>query len=63
MLGTGKVGEIWIKSLVVMIGYAGNPSATSTILDEDGWLHTGKTRTLPRWSRDQSSTGDRSRIA
>jgi len=42
VLGSGEKGEICIKSLLVMIGYAGNATATATILDDDGWLHTGK---------------------
>jgi len=40
-LGSGKNGEIWIKSALVMIGYAGNPAATAAIIDDNGWLHTG----------------------
>lgn len=41
VLGTRENGEIWIKSPLVMIGYAGNPAATAATIDEDGWLHTG----------------------
>ena len=40
-VGSGKPGEIWLKSPLVMIGYAGNPTATAAIIDNDGWLHTG----------------------
>ena len=40
-VGSGKTGEIWLKSPLVMIGYAGNPTATAAIIDNDGWLHTG----------------------
>ena len=56
VLGSGKNGEICIKSPLVMLGYAGNPAATATILDEDGWLHTGKTHTWHRRSRDPGPT-------
>jgi len=52
VLGTRENGEIWIKSPLVMIGYAGNPAATAATIDEDGWLHTGTTRTCCRRSRD-----------
>jgi len=40
-LGSGRTGEIWLKSPLVMIGYAGNAAATAAIIDDDGWLHTG----------------------
>jgi len=40
-LSSNKNGEILIKSPLVMIGYAGNPTATKAIIDKDGWLHTG----------------------
>ena len=46
VLGSGENGEIWIKSPLVMIGYAGNAAATATTIDQDGWLRTGKTHTL-----------------
>jgi len=41
-LGSGQNGEIWIKSPLVMLGYAGNPAATAAVIDNDGWLHTGR---------------------
>jgi len=55
-LGSGRNGEILIKSPLVMLGYAGNQAATTSVIDEDGWLHTGRpnyTRTLLLMSRDQ----------
>lgn len=53
-LGSGKNGEILVKSPLVMIGYAGNPTATAAIIDKDGWLHTGRptARTCLLLSRD-----------
>lgn len=35
------VGEIICKGSNLMIGYYKNPDATSQIIDENGWLHTG----------------------
>lgn len=34
-------GELCTKSDSVMLGYFNNPQATSEIIDDDGWLHTG----------------------
>ncbi|CAI9093251.1 OLC1v1028710C1 [Oldenlandia corymbosa var. corymbosa] len=34
-------GEIWIRGLYVMKGYAGEKEATDAIIDSDGWLRTG----------------------
>ncbi len=35
------VGEIVLKGENAMIGYYKNPEATSEIIDDNGWLHTG----------------------
>lgn len=40
-LGAGKIGEIYIKSPIVMLRYEGNPEATAQAIDDDGWNHTG----------------------
>jgi acyl-CoA synthetase (AMP-forming)/AMP-acid ligase II len=35
------IGEIWIRGPQVMKGYLGRPEDTETMIDRDGWLHTG----------------------
>ncbi|MFO1192021.1 MAG: long-chain-fatty-acid--CoA ligase [Rhodoferax sp.] len=38
---TGEVGEIWIRSEMVMQGYWKNPQATREAIMDGGWLRTG----------------------
>ena len=40
-VGPGEPGELLIRCAAVMDGYLGNPAATATVIDADGWLHTG----------------------
>nr|CAD7427909.1 unnamed protein product [Timema monikensis] len=40
-LGAGKSGELCFRGCIVMKGYVNNPSATSQIIDHEGWLHSG----------------------
>ena len=37
----GEPGELWVRGPNVMLGYFGNPEATSAIFDEDGFMNTG----------------------
>lgn len=40
-LGPDQRGELCFKGTRVMAGYIGDKQATSAMIDEDGWLHTG----------------------
>ncbi len=40
-LAAGEIGELMIKSGLVMQGYYGNEQATRETIESDGWLHTG----------------------
>jgi acyl-CoA synthetase (AMP-forming)/AMP-acid ligase II len=37
----GNVGEIWLRTPRVMLGYWNQPDATHEAITEDGWLRTG----------------------
>lgn len=37
----GEPGEVVVRGYNVMRGYFGDPEATASAVDEDGWLHTG----------------------
>jgi acyl-CoA synthetase (AMP-forming)/AMP-acid ligase II len=39
--GPGEEGEIWIRGPQRMKGYFGRPEETDTLIDGEGWLHTG----------------------
>jgi acyl-CoA synthetase (AMP-forming)/AMP-acid ligase II len=39
--GPGEPGEIWIRGPQRMKGYFGRQEETDTMIDPDGWLHTG----------------------
>jgi long-chain acyl-CoA synthetase len=40
-LPEGAVGEVWIRSRQVMLGYFGRPEETAAAKTPDGWLRTG----------------------
>jgi long-chain acyl-CoA synthetase len=42
----GVVGELCTRGYLVMRGYFGQPEATATAIDADGWLHTGDLATM-----------------
>jgi acyl-CoA synthetase (AMP-forming)/AMP-acid ligase II len=45
-VGVGEDGEIWIRGPQRMKGYFGRPEETDTLIDADGWLHTGDIGTV-----------------
>ncbi|XP_008209711.1 luciferin 4-monooxygenase-like isoform X2 [Nasonia vitripennis] len=40
-LGPNRIGELCFKSATAMTGYYKDPEATSRVIDEQGWLHSG----------------------
>ena len=42
---TGQLGEIVVRSDILMTGYLNNPEGTAAVL-KDGWMHTGDAGTL-----------------
>lgn len=40
-LGANQSGELCFKGNLVMMGYISDIQATSAMIDEEGWLHTG----------------------
>jgi acyl-CoA synthetase (AMP-forming)/AMP-acid ligase II len=45
-LPAGEVGEIVCRSAAMMAGYWRDPELTATVIDSDGWLHTGDLATI-----------------
>ncbi|KAH7297661.1 hypothetical protein KP509_25G005800 [Ceratopteris richardii] len=41
LLPPNQRGEIWMRGPTIMKGYFSNPGETATVLDREGWLHTG----------------------
>jgi acyl-CoA synthetase (AMP-forming)/AMP-acid ligase II len=37
----GDIGEVWCRSPAMMRGYWRDPELTASLIDADGWLHTG----------------------
>ena len=40
-LGVGEDGEVCVRGPQVMLGYLNNKAATESMLEPNGWLHTG----------------------
>ncbi|KQS64003.1 AMP-dependent synthetase [Modestobacter sp. Leaf380] len=45
-VGDGEPGEIWIRGPQRMKGYFGRQEETDTLIDAEGWLHTGDIGTV-----------------
>src|SRR5205823_14100124 len=41
VVGIDEVGEVVSRSPAMMCGYWRDPELTATVVDHDGWLHTG----------------------
>lgn len=46
VLPTDEVGEIWVRSYIVMAGFFGQPEETRKTITEDGWLKMGDLATM-----------------
>lgn len=40
-LAFGEQGDLCARGIGIMVGYYNMPEATTMVMDEDGWLHTG----------------------
>ncbi len=41
LLGFNQPGELWVRGSQIMKGYWHNPQVTTSVIDADGWFHTG----------------------
>ena len=41
IVGRGEIGELCTRGYSVMLGYWGNPEATTEAIDPAGWMHSG----------------------
>lgn len=46
ILPRGEVGELCTRGYSVMLGYWDEPDVTATVLDADGWMHSGDLATI-----------------